>query len=119
MNSPFYSKEIVLENGHAFAFYDGYPVSQGHTLVVPKREVRELMELTQVEWSECFLLAREVQQMLKDLFNPDGFNIGVNSGESAGQTIFHAHIHIIPRYQGDVKNPRGGVRHVIPEKGDY
>ncbi len=119
MHSPFYDKEIIVQNEHAFAIYDGFPVSKGHTLVVPKRIVPDIFDLDNEEYRACFDLVREAKDHLKEKYNPDAFNIGVNSGEDAGQTVFHAHIHIFPRYKGDVTNPRGGVRHIIPGKGDY
>ncbi len=119
MPSPFSDKEKIVENSHAYAVYDGYPVSKGHALVIPKREVAEIFDLNNEEYISCFDLVKEVRDLLTKKYNPDGFNIGANCGESAGQTVFHAHIHIIPRYKYDVPNPRGGVRNIIPGKGDY
>ena len=111
--------EKIIENENAFAIYDGFPVSKGHVLVIPKRVVAEIFDLNNEEYSSCFNLVKDVKKILEEKFKPDGFNIGINNGEKAGQTVFHAHIHVIPRYSGDVDNPRGGVRHVIPGKGDY
>jgi diadenosine tetraphosphate (Ap4A) HIT family hydrolase len=119
MSSPFLNVEKIVENEFAYAFYDGFPVSKGHTLIVPKRVVPEIFDLNDDEYRACFDLVKEVKDYLKEKYSPDGFNIGVNNGEDAGQTVFHAHIHVIPRYEGDVKNPRGGIRNIIPEKGDY
>ncbi len=119
MESPFLNKKKIIENENAFAIYDGFPVSKGHVLVIPKRVVAEIFDLNDEEYSSCFNLVKDVKKILEEEFKPDGFNIGINNGEKAGQTIFHAHIHIIPRYSGDVDNPRGGIRHVIPGKGDY
>ena len=119
MKSPFLNLEKIIENENAFAIYDGFPVSKGHVLVIPKRVVAEIFDLNNEEYSSCFNLVKDVKKILEEKFKPDGFNIGINNGEKAGQTIFHAHIHVIPRYSGDVDNPRGGVRHVIPGKGDY
>ena len=119
MNSPFLNLEKIIENENAFAIYDGFPVSKGHVLVIPKRVVAEIFDLNNEEYSSCFNLVKDVKKILEEKFKPDGFNIGINNGEKAGQTVFHAHIHVIPRYSGDVDNPRGGVRHVIPGKGDY
>ena len=119
MDSPFLNKKKIIENENAFAIYDGFPVSKGHVLVIPKRVVAEIFDLNDEEYSSCFNLVKEVKKILEEEFKPDGFNIGINNGEKAGQTIFHAHIHVIPRYSGDVDNPRGGIRHVIPGKGDY
>ena len=119
MNSPFLDKEKILKNKHAFAIYDGFPVSKGHVLVIPNRQVKEIFELNNDEYKGCFELVKKVKDFLVKKFKPDGFNVGINCGELAGQTVFHAHIHIIPRYKGDVKNPRGGVRNIIPNKTSY
>ena len=119
MESPFLNKKKIIENENAFAIYDGFPVSKGHVLVIPKRVVAEIFDLNDEEYSSCFNLVKDVKKILEEEFKPDGFNIGINNGEKAGQTIFHAHIHVIPRYSGDVDNPRGGIRHIIPGKGDY
>ena len=119
MESPFLNKKKIIENENAFAIYDRFPVSKGHVLVIPKRVVAEIFDLNDEEYSSCFNLVKDVKKILEEEFKPDGFNIGINNGEKAGQTIFHAHIHVIPRYSGDVDNPRGGIRHVIPGKGDY
>ena len=119
MKSPFLNLEKIIENENAFAIYDGFPVSKGHVLVIPKRVVAEIFDLNNEEYSSCFNLVKDVKKILEEKFKPDGFNIGKNNGEKAGQTVFHAHIHVIPRYSGDVDNPRGGVRHVIPGKGNY
>ena len=119
MESPFLNKKKIIENENAFAIYDGFPVSKGHVLVIPKRVVAEIFDLNDEEYSSCFNLVKDVKKILEEEFKPDGFNIGINNGEKAGQTIFHAHVHVIPRYSGDVDNPRGGIRHVIPGKGDY
>jgi diadenosine tetraphosphate (Ap4A) HIT family hydrolase len=121
--SPFFEKlepkEQVGEMASCFAFRDKYPVSLGHTLVIPKRKVSDYFELTFKEQSACWFLVNLVKEDLQKTYTPDGFNIGINSGTSAGQTIPHAHIHIIPRYKGDMENPRGGVRGVIPNKMNY
>lgn len=119
MVSPFYEKEKIIENEYAFAVYDTYPVSEGHSLVVPKKEVSDIFELDKKEYLACYELVMQVRKFLIDVYQPQGFNVGINNGPVAGQTVTHAHIHIIPRYEGDVKNPRGGVRNIIPGKGDY
>ena len=119
MESPFYAKEKIVENDHAFAVYDKYPVAEGHTLVIPKKEIADLFELEDEEYHACFDLVKQVRKILIDVYQPHGFNVGINNSPVAGQTIPHAHIHVIPRYKGDVKNPRGGIRNIIPEKGDY
>ncbi len=111
------SMEIVAENELALAFYDACPVSKGHALIIPKRHVETYFEACPEEQAAISILAGEVKQLLDKLHKPDGYNIGANCGYAAGQTIFHYHIHIIPRYLGDVKDPRGGVRKVIPSRG--
>jgi diadenosine tetraphosphate (Ap4A) HIT family hydrolase len=110
---------ILAETKLSFAFLDGLPVSNGHTLVIPKRHVGSLWEMTAEEYTDAFDLVRQVKGILQKKFEPQGFNVGVNCGEAAGQTVFHAHIHLIPRYNGDVPSPRGGVRNIIPGKGNY
>jgi ATP adenylyltransferase len=103
----------------SFALLDSFPVSNGHALVMPKRHVISIWDMTTDEYTDAFNLIRQVKDILQKKFEPQGFNIGVNCGEAAGQTVFHAHIHVIPRYKGDVPNPRGGVRNIIPGKGNY
>jgi len=110
---------LIAENHHAFAIEDKYPVSLGHCLVIPKTHVPTIFELSGEAYAACFELVRVVKNILLIKHRPDGFNIGTNCGESAGQTVGHAHLHLIPRYTGDVPNPRGGIRHVIPGKGYY
>ena len=110
---------ILAQSALSLAFPDGFPVSKGHTLVVPKRHVVSLWEMTAEEYMDAFDLVRQVKKVLEEMFAPQGFNVGVNCGETAGQSVFHAHIHVIPRYTGDVPNPRGGVRNIIPGKGNY
>ena len=110
---------VSLEGELAFSARDTYPASPGHTLVMPRRHVASVFALTTEEVSACMSLLAEERALLDKEFKPDGYNIGVNVGQSAGQSIFHVHIHLIPRYKGDVENPQGGVRHVIPKKGHY
>ena len=121
--SPFFEKlepkEQVGELASCFAFRDKFPVSEGHTLVIPKRKVTNYFELSFKEQSACWFLVNLVKAELQKKYNPDGFNIGINVNQEAGQTVFHCHIHIIPRYKGDVENPRGGVRGVIDGKKEY
>ena len=109
----------IIEHRLAFAIPDAYPVSAGHTLVIPRRHVAEYFLMRPEEKDACWELVEWVRQYLLDIYHPTGINVGFNCGRSAGQTIFHAHIHVIPRYDGDTPNPRGGVRHCIPGKGDY
>ncbi|MBP8820297.1 MAG: HIT family protein [Syntrophomonadaceae bacterium] len=112
-------EEIVLENELAWARYDKYPVSPGHMLIITKRHVAEFFDTTIEERRALNNLLEEAKKMLHREYSPDGYNIGVNCGTVAGQTIMHLHIHLIPRYQGDIDNPRGGVRGVIPDKRIY
>jgi len=112
-------REILARNESAIAVFDTFPVSPGHALVLPLRHVATIWDLSSAEYDDCFRLVRAVQPILAARFSPDGFNVGANCGEAAGQSVWHAHIHVIPRYKGDTPNPRGGVRHVIPLKGNY
>jgi diadenosine tetraphosphate (Ap4A) HIT family hydrolase len=112
-------REILAQNTHGIAFFDSYPVSRGHALIVPKRHVATIFELSDEEYADCFRLALPLKDVLLARYAPDGFNVGANCGEAAGQSVWHAHIHVIPRYTGDVPNPRGGVRGVIPYKASY
>ena len=111
---------IIAQNALAFVIRDRYPVTPLHALVIPKRHVSGFFDLWAPEMKACndlLLLAKDATR--KEDASIAGFNVGVNIGEAAGQTIFHCHIHLIPRRHGDVENPRGGVRHIIPGKGDY
>lgn len=101
------------------AFPDGYPLNPGHSLVVPTQHVADLNELSAGTRRRLWELVDVVREALAEEFQPDGFNIGVNLGAAAGQTVGHVHIHVIPRYAGDVDDPRGGVRWVIPQRADY
>ena len=112
-------KGFSRKNELAYSARDSYAVSPGHTLVSPRRHVASFFELTPEEINACMALIIEERKLLDEEFKPDGYNIGVNIGAAAGQSILHVHIHIIPRYKGDVENPQGGVRHVIPNKGHY
>lgn len=105
---------LITESATAYAMLDGYPVIKGHTLVVPKRHVANYFELPFREQSACWLMVNKVQEILSQEFKPDGFNIGININQAAGQKMMHTHIHIIPRYQGDTKGNKGGIRNVIP-----
>ncbi len=109
----------LLESELAFAIPDGYPVSPGHTLVVPKRHEGDYFSLTAREQRSLWDLAGEVCSRIGSVNRPNGFNLGLNAGAAAGQTVPHVHVHVIPRYEGDSVDPRGGVRWVIPEKAAY
>ena len=110
---------IVGQNEHAVWIRDGYPISPGHSLVIPKRHFGSFFEVSSDERLALFELLDHAKHAVIAEFKPDGFNIGINDGPAAGQTVPHLHIHLIPRYQGDRADPRGGVRWVIPEKADY
>ena len=111
---------IVMSNSLAYAIHDGFPVTKLHSLVIPKRHVATYFDLTADELLACDDLLRKLRiSFLSNDPSIEGFNIGLNAGEVAGQTIFHCHFHLIPRRRGDVENPRGGVRHLIPGKGYY
>ncbi|WP_345984838.1 HIT family protein [Sulfurimonas sp. HSL-1656] len=111
---------VIDSNALAIAFYDKYPVTAHHTLIIPRRHVADYFELTQEEVAAMHALLQRQQVRLKALDGTiSGFNIGINVGADAGQTIFHVHMHLIPRRQGDLSDPRGGVRGVIPHKRKY
>ncbi len=112
-------ERVLLRNGCAISFRDAYPVSPGHTLVIPVRHVSSFFDATPEERAAMFSLLEEAKRQLQVKFCPAGYNIGINDGAAAGQTVNHLHIHLIPRYAGDRPDPRGGVRWVIPEKADY
>ncbi len=114
------NRSIIAENALAYAIRDGFPVTPLHTLIIPKRHVVDYFGLSQAEINATTQLIHQLREsMMKEDVTVEGFNIGMNCGEAAGQTIFHCHIHLIPRRGGDAENPRGGVRHIIPGKGDY
>ena len=112
-------ERIRLRGEHAFVIDDGFPVSPGHALIVPRRHVASLFELDGNELSEMFDLLARARSRVLDERQPDGFNIGINDGAAAGQTVMHLHVHLIPRYAGDRIDPRGGVRWIFPDKADY
>jgi ATP adenylyltransferase len=112
-NRVFYRDDLVA------AFWDGFPVSPGHALVVPRRHVAGWFESTPDEQEALMRALDAARAAILERHQPDGFNIGVNVGAAAGQTVFHLHVHLIPRYEGDVDDPRGGVRRLIPHKADY
>ena len=122
-NCPFCKAEserdIIASSSLSVAFFDGFPVSPGPALIIPKRHVASFFDLSKEEQRDLLNLADRVKRIVEERYHPDGYNIGINVGEAAGQSIFHVHMHLIPRYQGDVPNPRGGVRGVIPAKQNY
>lgn len=110
---------IYLQNDTALALPDAFPITQGHTLVVPKRHVGSIFDLSEDEQAAIWKLVAQVRAKLAIELRPDAFNIGVNDGPAAGQTVPHAHVHVIPRRKGDSPDPRGGVRWIKPEKARY
>ena len=114
------NNNIIEENDHAYVTLDPYPVSNQHCLVIPKRHIKDYFELNKDEVAGCDQLIKKIKnQVEKNDKTVKGFNIGINSGKVAGQSIMHCHIHLIPRRKGDVENPQGGVRGVIPSKQHY
>lgn len=109
----------ITANDLAFAIWDGFPVSPGHALVIPRRLVPTWFDATPDERTAMWGLVELVKAHLDRALRPDGYNVGFNAGGAAGQTVMHAHMHVIPRFVADVADPRGGVRHVIPGLGDY
>ena len=110
---------IVVRNENAIAIRDNFPVNPGHTLVVSKRHTADWFDASRVERDAIIDLVEQVKIALDSELQPAGYNIGINLGEAAGQTVMHIHVHVIPRVEGDVDDPRGGVRLVIPERGNY
>jgi diadenosine tetraphosphate (Ap4A) HIT family hydrolase len=117
--NPTPDTELISELATVYSIYDKYPVSKGHALVIPKKKSANYFEMTDKEKTACQIMVERVKNILSKKYKPDGFNIGFNMNKAAGQTVFHTHIHVIPRYEGDVENPRGGIRNVIPGMGDY
>jgi diadenosine tetraphosphate (Ap4A) HIT family hydrolase len=113
------SERVWLANDHAVAFRDGFPISPGHTLVIPRRHYASVFEVPPEVSTALWRLVAEVRGALAAEVSPDGFNVGVNDGIAAGQTVMHGHVHVIPRLDGDVPDPRGGIRWVVPDKAVY
>jgi diadenosine tetraphosphate (Ap4A) HIT family hydrolase len=112
-------ERIIDSNDLALVIRDGYPISPGHTLVIPKRHIGSWFEIAAKEQSAMLDLLGKAKAVLEEEFKPDGYNIGINDGSTAGQTVPHLHMHLIPRYKGDLEDPRGGVRWIIPGKAKY
>jgi diadenosine tetraphosphate (Ap4A) HIT family hydrolase len=110
---------IIDSNDLAMVIRDGFPVSPGHTLVIPKRHVGSFFAITEEERAAMFALLDRAKTALDETDHPDGYNIGINDGPAAGQTVPHLHLHLIPRFAGDSADPRGGVRWIMPDKADY
>jgi len=113
------SERIVQSNEHAFVVLDAYPVSPGHSLVISRRHVADIFDLAAIEIGDILQLVRSARERINRTLQPTGYNVGVNVGRDAGQTVMHVHIHLIPRYPGDSDDPTGGVRSVIPGKARY
>jgi diadenosine tetraphosphate (Ap4A) HIT family hydrolase len=113
------SDRIIYEDDYFFIIQDAYPVSPGHLLIISKRVVSNYFDLNPSEQFHLGNTITKAKSLIEQSLNPQGYNIGMNCGEVAGQTVMHFHCHIIPRYLGDISNPRGGVRGVIPEKKEY
>jgi diadenosine tetraphosphate (Ap4A) HIT family hydrolase len=113
------AERIVLANELAVVIRDNFPVSRGHTLIIPKRHVVSFFDITGDERNAMLALLDSAKLGLDAAFHPDGYNVGINDGEAAGQTVPHLHLHLIPRYVGDREDPRGGVRWIFPQKAKY
>ena len=111
--------EYLFESEYFYLIYDKFPVSKGHILIISKSEKVDYFELTILEQKDLLINIGKAKEIIEMNFSPDGYNIGMNCGEYAGQTVMHFHCHIIPRYKGDMDNPRGGIRHCIAGKGYY
>jgi diadenosine tetraphosphate (Ap4A) HIT family hydrolase len=112
-------RRLMLESEHGFACYDRHSASEGHFLVIPHRHFASYFDINDEELVDLWGLVAKGRQIVDEKFKPDGYNIGINIGTVAGQSIHHLHIHVIPRYEGDVENPKGGVRGVIPDRKLY
>lgn len=112
-------KRIIAQSDRVVAVFDRYPVSPGHALIVPRRHVEDYFDLKHMEKEAIWNMVEVVKSLLDYVYKPDGYNIGINILREAGQTVPHAHVHLMSRYAGDVDNPRGGVRGVIPNRKDY
>ena len=113
-------REILFYSERLTAIHDAFPVTPGHILIVTKRHASDFFELDELEYRELHGMIRRARDFItNEGHSPDGYNIGMNCGEAAGQTIMHFHCHVIPRYRGDMREPRGGVRHCVAGKGSY
>jgi len=111
--------EKIYETELSFVIYDKFPVSKGHILIIPKRHVESYFDLSINEKEDLFTVLDKMKNILDEKYNPNGYNFGVNVGKVAGQSVMHVHLHLIPRYSGDLENPKGGIRGCIPEKMSY
>ncbi len=113
------TEQILFKNSLVFAILDKFPASRGHLLIIPFRHVASFWELEEDEMVAANAMLKRCKSFIDEKFTPQGYNVGVNIGKDAGQTVMHVHIHLLPRYEGDVEDPVGGVRHTIPGKGNY
>ena len=113
------TNRIIDQNDLGFVIYDSYPINEGHTLIIPKRHISSFFEITHEERNALLSLLDSAKTILNNEFKPNSYNIGINDGKAAGQTVPHLHIHLIPRYQGDMEDARGGVRWIFPDKAKY
>lgn len=111
--------QYIAENELAVAIFDHFPVNEGHALIIPKRHFADFFEATEEEVVKIYSLVHEVKQIIDNKYKPTGYNLGINIGEDAGQTVMHLHVHLIPRYKGDVENPKGGIRKLKKELVPY
>jgi len=111
--------QIIIENDFFISRYDDFPISPGHCEIFPKEHIVSFFEFNSEQLKSVFDLIKETKKILDEKFSPDAYNVGINEGEAAGRTQHHVHIHLIPRFTGDVENPCGGVRNIIPKKADY
>ena len=111
--------QILFKNRLVFAILDKFPATSGHLLVIPFRHVASFWELEEEEMAATNAMLKRCKSFIDEKFAPQGYNVGVNIGKDAGQTVMHVHIHLLPRYEGDVEDPVGGVRHTLPGKGNY
>lgn len=112
-------ERILKTTEHSLIIRDGYPISKGHSLIIPKRHIASLFDASIEEQHDLLQTLTWAKTQLDQQLKADGYNIGINDGETAGQTVMHLHIHLIPRYQDDSEDPRGGVRWIFPDKADY
>jgi diadenosine tetraphosphate (Ap4A) HIT family hydrolase len=112
-------ERVFLEGELVLALWDAFPVTDGHALIIPRRHVGSWFDATEEERGELLRAVHAVRKEIEATRSPDGYNVGMNLGAAAGQTIDHLHLHVIPRFAGDVEDPRGGIRWVIPERGTY
>ena len=111
--------KFIAENDFAFAIYDNFPVNEGHSLIIPKRHFANFFEATEEEIAGIYSMLHEVKGIVDKKYSPTGYNVGINVGDDGGQTIMHLHVHLIPRYRGDVENPKGGIRKLKKELVPY